>query len=368
MMKQPRIKVGIHTKGRAETETLPSGMTRIKNAVIGIGFHWERVFPLMVKGEILAGEQRESTIGLIVGIDAEDYLRSVVSSEMAPTAPEEYLKAHAIISRSWLLGKVSGCHAGGGEGKEYLTERITDWADTSDHDGFHVCNDDHCQRFQGEECVARRASEAVEATRGIVLADRGGGIADARFSKCCGGRTEIFSTCWQNEDLPYLKSFPDPYCLRAPEMSGEVLATVMKDYDRDSTPDFLHWQTVVGPELIKRRLKEIYGRDIGEIRKIEPVSYGPSGRILRLKLYGSSGVLSIGKELAVRRMLSDSHLLSSAFTIEERDGKFHLTGRGWGHGVGLCQIGAAVMALEGKSAGEILQFYYPETKLVKLYD
>lgn len=355
--------LGVHTQGEPEVSQLGDGRIGIKNALIGRGFHWERVYPLSMRAEVVSGDTDESGIGLVVRIGVEDYLKSVVSSEMSGSAPDEYIKAHAIISRSWFLGKISGVHEYSSEGKNTCGDYITDWADTADHRGFHVCNDDHCQRFQGDSVITAKAERAVEATAGVVLADSEGNVIDARFSKCCGGITELFSTCWQNVDYDYLTSFNDPYCRNIASMRKSVLSTVMKDYDIDSTPLMFGWKQRVSPQLIERRLKVLYGVEAGAVTDMEAISRGPSGRISRLLLKCSDRNIIVGKELVIRRLLSESHLLSSAFTIEKDSEGFILTGNGWGHGVGLCQIGAAVMALKGMTAEEILKFYYPNTHL-----
>lgn len=366
MNKLQSLLLGVHTQGEPEVSQLEDGRIRIENALIGRGFHWERVYPLSMRAQVVPSESYEPRIGLVVRIGVEDYLKSVVSSEMSGYAPDEYIKAHAIISRSWLLGKIIGTHEHSSEGKSVCNDEITDWADTADHHGFHVCNDDHCQRFQGDSAITVNAERAVEDTAGLVLADSKGNVIDARFSKCCGGITELFSTCWQNVDYDYLASFHDPYCREITSMRKSVLSTVMKDYDIDSTPVMFGWKQRVSPQLIQRRLKALYGIEAGRVTDMEAVTRGPSGRISRLLLKCSGRNIIVGKELVIRRLLSESHLLSSAFTIEKDSDGFILTGNGWGHGVGLCQTGAAVMALKGMTAEEILKFYYPNTHL-KIY-
>lgn len=366
-MNQPQsLLLGIHTQGSPEVSQLGDGRIRIENALIGSGFHWERVYPLSMRAEVVSYGADEPGIGLVVRIGVEDYLKSVVSSEMSGNAPDEYIKAHAIISRSWLLGKISGAHEHSSEGKVIHGDEITDWADTADHTGFHVCNDDHCQRFQGDDAITAKAERAVESTAGLILADSDGNVIDARFSKCCGGVTELFSTCWQNIDYDFLASFRDPYCSEIASMRKDVLSTVMKEYDMDSTPVMFGWKQRVTPQLIERRLNELYGIKAGTVTDMVAISRGPSGRISRLLLKCSERDITVGKELVIRRLLSESHLLSSNFTIEKSSDGFILTGNGWGHGAGLCQTGAAVMALKGMTAEEILKFYYPNTYL-KVY-
>ena len=301
---------------------------------IGIDFHWERKITRKFAGRlsfIVEGDH----IRAVNSIGVEDYLLSVISSEMHADAPLEFLKAHAIISRSWLMNNLHS------------------------HEGFDVCADDHCQRYQGlDGAVGSAVRDAVDQTWGQLL-KYGGEICDARYSKCCGGRTELFSTCWEDRDLPYLPSVPDEYCAGA---TAEVLGKVLNDYDLD-TRDYYRWEVrYTRPELSSLAARRT-GVDFGEIQALEPVETGPSGRIKRLRITGTGRTEVIGKELAIRHALSASHLKSSAFTVEWRGDECILHGRGWGHGVGLCQIGAAVMASRGFTCGQILSHYYPGTAI-----
>lgn len=348
------IRIGILTRGKARM----AGHT-VLNALMGNGFHWSRVYPLLLPPESMV----VSSDPLVVEMPVEAYLRSVVASEMNPNAPIEFLRAHAIVSRSWVMGKILRLHAEGTDGQILTPDEICTWADTASHNFFDVCNDDHCQRFQGQQPLADTLRHALESTAGMVLADSLGNVIDARFSKCCGGRTELFSTCWQNVDYQYLPSIPDPWCNPA-HMAPGFLSTVLKDYDISTTPDYYEWEERVEAEEIRERLQSRFGRDVGSILSLEAEERGPSGRIKSLRITGSSGELVLGKELAVRRLLSRTHLYSSAFTIERSAQQFILHGRGWGHGVGLCQIGAAAMAQAGKTADEILSFYYPGSRIM----
>lgn len=374
-----KLRIGIHTAGAAEIMTGADSVT-IANAVMGAGFHWQRRFPLRLdrSANIIATDSpsvssSQTRIGAIAELDIEDYLRSVVSSEMNPEAPKEFIKAHAIMARSWAsrmkmhLNRKKGnnefrCESGAGK-------RIVRIFDSSDHDGFDLCNDDHCQRFQGIGVVTEKAARAVEDTRGLVLTDAESRVADCRYSKCCGGRSERFSICWQDVDMDYLQPVNDPWCdpERLPEeLRSALLKTVLKDYDRETASSYFRWRRFADSEGIQSRLREQYGEDIGEIKDIEPIARGDSGRISLLRLVGSEGSIEIGKELAVRMLLAPDCLLSSAFSIERSGSGFMLSGRGWGHGVGLCQIGAAGMALSGRTAEEILSFYFPNTRIAPL--
>ena len=250
--------------------------------------------------------------------------------------------------------------------------------DHSDHKLYDVCADDHCQRYQGiTRQVSPLVEEAIQTTRGIVLTDADGKICDARFSKCCGGHTELFSTCWQDIDFDYLRDVDDPYCSPSfietlPGGLQAVLGQVLNNYDQQ-TVDFHDWQVEYTQQELSELLEEKLSMGVGRILHLLPVERGASGRIKLLKIVGSEKTVEIGKELLIRKALSKSHLYSSWFDVEEiqssaDDSKhFLLKGHGWGHGVGLCQIGAAAMALKGFSAEEILAHYYPGARLSTLY-
>lgn len=331
---------------------------------IGRNFHWDSKRTMRYGGIIQLMRNAGHTM-LLNMLKAEQYLRSVVGSEMNPDAPTEFVKAHAVIARSWLMRMLTS--------KRRMMPAKSDnplmsWTTSSAHTAYDVCPDDHCQRYQGLDAITASSKAAVEATRGLILVDEHDEIADTRYSKCCGGNTELFSTCWENEDYPYLTSVEDPYC--HPDRLTDALAKhsfLLKDYDA-ATDKYYEWEAVVSEELIRENLRERFNTDIGKITHLTPLRCGPSGRIYQLEVSGTSGSIIIGKELSIRRLLSDTHLLSSAFTIKQRPGLFILKGRGWGHGVGLCQIGAAVMAVEGKTCQEILEYYYPNTRLSKIYE
>lgn len=366
-MQEPEIKVLITGTNRDTKVTdLSSGMHEL-TARIGSDFHWAREMTMR-----FAGKMERTDHGIVNVIPAESYLESVISSEMNSKAPKEFLKAHAIISRSWLHGKLQHSHHQEDTGKICTQDYIVGWDDTAQHDigrnGCHICNDDHCQRYQG--ITDGLATDIVNETRGVVLTDSNGSIIDARFSKCCGGHTELFETCWQDTHPETLEAFPDPYCdlsTLSSDKRKQLMDNSFRAYDAETT-DFYRWETVVPKSLITRRIKELFNRDLGEIFLLAPKHRGPSGRIDLLEISGTKGTLTVGKELYIRRILSESHLLSSAFEVASSSKEaFHLVGRGWGHGVGLCQIGAARMALDGFTAEEILSFYYPGSKLTKQY-
>lgn len=347
-----KVKVEILTDGQARISGL-----RLENALMGRGFHWQRVYALELPEDAVV----LSLTPLVVEMPIESYLRSVVASEMNPQAPAEFLKAHAVVSRSWVAGKIEGRHIDTEvpDGGRNCGE-IREWEDTAAHVGFHVCNDDHCQRFQGVRPLAAQVRRALCETEGLVLTDADGRVADARFSKCCGGITERFSTCWQDVDYSYLSSVHDPWCDPA-HLSSALLGRILKGYDVGT--DFYRWKRTVRTDGIERRLRERFNRSVGRVTALEALDRGMSGRIFRLKIIGTEGELTIGKELTIRRLLDDTCLLSSAFDIEKVKDGFLLRGRGWGHGVGMCQIGAAAMAAAGYGFREILQFYYPGTQL-----
>lgn len=366
------IKVGVPTQGyprlRREKEII-----RLDNMLIGKDFHWQKELSVLLPGRVeLIDRSADSSVVIDEGytilnyVPLETYLESVVGSEMNPEAPSEFLKAQAIISRSWAVGKILGNHPEDNEGKVNSEDCLIGWDDTSAHHGFHVCSDDHCQRYQGLRPLADEVASAIRETAGIVLKDPDGNIVDARFSKCCGGITELFSTCWQDREMPGLKSFKDPWC----DTSGipeDALSKFLKNYDL-STGGGFRWKTCISKDDIRKNLFTKFGRDVGKILSLKPISRGSSGRIKILRITGDKGELLLGKELWIRRLLSPTHLYSSAIEIEDMGEKIQIKGRGWGHGVGLCQIGAANMALNGYSCQEILKFYYPGVVLTHFPD
>lgn len=358
----------------------------LEQVTIGKEFHWQQQEDQVFRGSlhIIAREGELHAINLI---PVEQYLESVISSEMSSTNSLELLKAHAVISRSWVLrqlkdGKENAkvCEVKD-KGDEIINTAeqpslIRIW-DHSDHRLYDVCADDHCQRYQG---ITRAASplvkQAIEETRGLVLTDEQGNICDARFSKCCGGKTELFSTCWQDEDYSYLQSVEDPYCdpsfiATLPGGLDGVLSQVLNNYDQ-KTIDFHDWKVCYSQAELSALVEKKLQLQLGTVLALEPCERGASGRLKTLRIVGSEKTVVIGKELLIRKALSESHLYSSWFDVEtskEVDGQtlFTLKGKGWGHGVGLCQIGAAAMALKGFKAEEILEHYYPGAKLTKKY-
>ncbi|MCQ2177011.1 MAG: DUF4922 domain-containing protein [Bacteroidales bacterium] len=305
---------------------------------IGIDFHWQRKTDQKFAGALRFIVENDR-ITAINRIGMEDYLLSVISSEMKASCPLESLKAHAVISRSWLLARVNERESG---------------CDSMPHANFDVCADDHCQRYQGLTMATGNAvRQAIDETWGKVLR-YGGDLCDTRYSKCCGGRTELFSTCWEDRDYPYLRSVVDPFCDCDDDT---VLSTVLNDYDLQ-TRDFHDWEVRYSREEISKLFRERTGTDLGTIQELVPQQRGESGRIKYLLVKGTAGETVIGKELAIRRALSPSHLKSSAFEVLWEGDTLILRGKGWGHGVGLCQIGAAVMASKGYTYEQILKHYY----------
>lgn len=369
----------------------------IYGVTIGIGFHWEQEKRLTYAGDLTFLATPDGKITAINELSVERYLESVVSSEMNDDAPREFLRAHAIASRSWLVAmlerKGKSPQAGGYEqGDVHREKEVIRWYDREDHDLFDVCADDHCQRYQGiSDRTGGNAAGAVRETRGVFLI-YGGRICDARYHKACGGMTEDYSTCWEEKDVPYLSHVSDavrPFAPVRTEKDAErwimsapdswcnvkdtaLLEKILPDYDRQ-TVDFLRWRVEYRREELEEIIRAKSGIDFGTLHAIVPLQRGPSGRISRLRIEGTKAKAIVGKELEIRRWLSPSHLYSSAFIVEvKRDMSnaptgFVLIGAGWGHGVGLCQIGAAAMASRGFSAEEILLHYFKGAALVKRY-
>lgn len=371
----------------------------LHGVTIGVDFHWERKEDQVFRGSLrLIAEGDKITAVNIVSV--EDYLISVISSEMKATSSEEFLKAHAVTSRSWLLAQISKSQSLKSPGKKYNSftstgEEIIKWYDREDHENFDVCADDHCQRYQGiTRASAPAVVKVINDTYGEVLT-YGGAICDARYYKCCGGVTEIFENTWEPENHPYLQGlidnprppqrfntdlsdeknarewilgFPDAFCNTSDK---QVLSQVLNDYDQE-TNDFFRWKVVYTQEELGSLVRERSGIDFGIIAGFTPLERGPSGRISRLRIEGSKKSLIIGKELEIRKTLSKSHLYSSCFVVdreEDSDGiRFVLHGAGWGHGVGLCQIGAAMMGARGSSYRDILMHYFRGAGFEKLYN
>ena len=356
----------------------------LNDVTIGVNFHWERQETQVFEGTLRIVVEADKIVA-INELPVEHYLTSVISSEMSATASKEFLKAHAVISRSWLLAQMEKRrkHENGDDSFFSFIKKedeIIRWYDREDHTIFDVCADDHCQRYQGiTKASDPHVAEAIAETRGQVLA-YGDEICDARFHKCCGGETEEFQYCWEDTPKPYLVSFHDPYCNTTDK---QILSRALNDYDQE-TPDFYRWTVEYTQEQLSELVSRKLNIDFGEITDLIPLDRGKSGRIWRLKIVGTKKTLTIGKELEIRRALSETHLLSSAFEVDlmgtvlressSQDSRrtvpvsFRLHGKGWGHGVGLCQVGAAVMGEQGKTYEEILLFYYRNAEIHKLYE
>lgn len=372
----------------------PSSTTNsfdLLDVVIGIHFHWERKETQRFNGSLkfIVIDDEVQAINIV---PTEDYLTSVISSEMSATSSLELLKAHAVISRSWLLNKLENKETESHAASMVVTdERIIRWYDHQDHLLFDVCADDHCQRYQGITKASTQAvREAIKATFGEVLT-YDGKICDARFYKACGGATELFENCWEEVHHPYLLPVADAAKEALPDLTQEtvarewilsspkaycnthdktILSQVLNNYDQE-TPDFYRWKVDYTQAELSALVKEKTGIDFGKIIDLVPLKRGASARIIELKIVGEKRTMVVGKELEIRKALSSSHLYSSAFVVEkeEREGIHHfvLRGAGWGHGVGLCQIGAAVMASQGIDYRSILSHYYPHSSLTKRY-
>ena len=368
------------------------------DVTIGINFHWERQETQSFIGtlKLVVYEGKITAINIL---PAEDYLTSVISSEMNATSSLEFLKAHAVVSRSWLLAQIEKRKAMSKKQGDFFSFVKTDteyirWYDREDHTIFDVCADDHCQRYQGiTKATNQSVAEAVKATRGQVMMYKNS-ICDARFSKCCGGITEEFDTCWENKKYPYLtavrddkndtampdltieeeadkwiRSTPDSFCNTHDK---HIISQILNNYDQETT-NFYRWKVRYTQEEIAELIRTNTKCDYGQIIDLIPVERGKSGRISKLKIVGTLKTLIIGKELEIRRTLSDTHLFSSSFVVDKGPQQddvpawFELTGAGWGHGVGLCQIGAAVMGEKGYNYNDILLHYYKDADIRKLY-
>ena len=371
----------------------------LEDVTIGVNFHWERKEAQTFLGKLRFIVQ-DNNICAINELPVETYLTSVISSEMRATSSLELLKAHAVISRSWLLAQMEQRKAENNNVEKQpsffkTNEEIVRWYDREDHKRFDVCADDHCQRYQGiTKAANKHVVEAIQQTAGEILTSHGE-ICDARYSKCCGGAVEEFQYCWENIKKPYLQALPDtlPDTTPLPDLTDEavarqwilsspdafcnttdqkVLSQVLNDFDQETT-DFYRWSQTYSQAELKQLLEEKLEVQFGDIIDLVPLSRGKSGRIYRLKIVGKERTLIIGKELEIRRALSKSHLYSSAFIVEKadiKDGvpqKFIIKGAGWGHGVGLCQIGAAMMGKQGYRYEEILLHYYKGAEITKAY-
>ncbi|HEY9542326.1 SpoIID/LytB domain-containing protein [Prevotella sp.] len=371
----------------------------LTDVTIGVNFHWQRKETQTFTGRLHLIIDHDK-IFAVNELPVEDYLESVISSEMSATSSLELLKAHAVISRSWLLAQMAKrtqIDEGHVQSASCIqdNERLIRWYDREDHTLFDVCADDHCQRYQGiTKETSPHVAQAIAATRGRILTYENE-ICDARFSKSCGGMVEEFQYCWENIRKPYLAKLRDltPCEPSQPDLTIEtnaeewirtapkafcnttdkhILSQVLNDYDQETT-DFYRWTVDYTQDELRRLILEKLGIDFGEITDLIPVERGVSGRLCQLKIVGTLKTLIIGKELEIRRTLSPTHLYSSAFVIDKFDvnngipQRFRLTGAGWGHGVGLCQIGAAVMGEKGFLYDEILLHYYPGAAIEEAY-
>ena len=373
----------------------------LSDVTIGVNFHWERKETQTFLGTLRFVVESDK-ICAINELPVEKYLESVISSEMSATSSLELLKAHAVISRSWLLAQMKKRRDVAESGNNFFSftkkeDMLIRWYDREDHTIFDVCADDHCQRYQGiTKETSPHVAEAIRQTKGQVLLD-GDEICDARFSKCCGGVTEEFQYCWEDTPKNYLTAVRDIALgieSSLPNLANEeeaekwirfnppafcntqdkrILSQVLNDYDQE-TVDFYRWKVTLTQEKLQQLIADRLKMDFGSILDMKSVERGTSGRISKLQIIGTEKTFTIGKELEIRRTLSDSHLLSSAFIVDKYDideqgvpQRFELIGAGWGHGVGLCQIGAAVMGEEGYLYDAILLHYYQGAEIKKLY-
>lgn len=371
----------------------------VRDVIIGIDFHWEQKQDQCFQGALRLKLRADGRLVVINDIAVEAYLTSVISSEMSAMADAELLKAHSVISRSWLLAQMAEWKRPRVKSEpkiEFVNgeRQLIRWYDQESHTDFDVCADDHCQRYQGvTKATSPMVFAAIQETFGQVLT-YGGELCDARFSKSCGGMTESFEAAWADEKIPYLavsydgEAFPQKFKLPLTDEANaenwirlsppafcnttdaKVLGKILPDFDQ-ATRDFYRWRVTLEQSELQALLRRKLGIEFGAIRNLEPVERAASGRLVKLRIVGERETLIIGKELEIRRALSPSHLYSSAFVVET-DGEdaprhFTLTGAGWGHGVGLCQIGAALMAECGFSFAQILEHYYRGASLHTLY-
>ena len=363
----------------------------LTEVTIGVNFHWERKENQRFMGSIKIIDEGEHLTAINI-ISMEDYLFSVISSEMNAESPMELLKSHAVISRSWLISQKEKAEFV--KDKNYKSTFETEqetikWYDREEHKNFDVCADDHCQRYHGiTKVTTPQVKQALEETFGEVLV-YDGKICDTRFSKCCGGVTELFENTWEADNAhEYLQSISDSkkplkpmdltseigarrWILSPPKVfcntkDKKILASILTNYDNE-TQDFFRWKVEFTTQTLSELVVRKTGIDFGTIKEIIPIERGKSGRIIRIKIVGTKSTHIIGKELFIRKAFSESHLYSSAFIVEKQADGFIFYGAGWGHGVGLCQIGAAVMASEGYNYKQILEHYFIGSSLEKLY-
>lgn len=362
----------------------PDDSFSLMDVVIGVNFHWQRLETQTFRGSLrlLADGGK---IWAVNDLPVEDYLESVISSEMSARSSLPLLMAHAVISRSWLMSQIDGNTAPNTQASH--GDAFIRWYDHTDHTLFDVCADDHCQRYQGiTKETSPNVAEAIRRTRGELLT-YGDEICDARFSKCCGGAMEEFQYCWDDTPKPYLKGIGDTPEETIPDLTVEenarqwilsspksfcnttdkrILSQVLNDYDQETT-DFYRWRVSYTQEELSKLVEKKLGAGLGTITDMRPLKRGTSGRICELRITGTKKTIVVGKELEIRRALSESHLYSSAFVVEKQGDTFTLIGAGWGHGVGLCQIGAAVMGDKGYAYDEILRHYYPGAEIEKAW-
>ncbi len=390
----------LHAEVLLQAEDIHNSSFELKDVVIGVNFHWERKENQQFQGHLKMIVENDMITAINI-VSLEDYLMSVISSEMSATSSEELLKAHAVISRSWLLAQIEKnktlvTSKDGYETSFETGSEIVRWWDREDHINFDVCADDHCQRYQGiTKQSTPLVADLVKETSGQIMMFNGS-ICDTRFSKCCGGFIETFENVWEPTPHPYLlgkadsknitfvtpdltnedeavewiKSSPIAFCNTK---DAKVLKQVLNDYDQE-TSDFYRWKVSYSQDELSELILKRSGIDYGQILELIPIERGTSGRIISLKIIGTNQIMTIGKELEIRRTLSESHLYSSAFVVEtseeDEEGipcKFTLYGAGWGHGVGLCQIGAAMMAEKGFIYSDILEHYYPGARIENRY-
>ena len=394
IMSAPEIQYELHGSFESDAEGAEfrplssDSYFTLKDVTIGVDFHWQRKENQSFLGKLKLKKSGDLTLALNI-VPVEDYLTSVISSEMSADASLELLKAHAVISRSWVLAQI--CHKASASGHVDMLdtpEERVKWYDHDDHVDFDVCADDHCQRYQGITRASRaQVRSAILSTWGEVLL-YGDELCDARFSKCCGGAFEEFQYCWEPRRHDYLVAArdavdgaplpdltveanarewilgrPDAFCS---DVDESILAQVLNNYDRE-TVNFYRWIVDYDVDELSEIVRERSGIDFGEIRDLVPLARGTSGRIYRLKIVGSKRTMIVGKELEIRKWLSRSHLYSSAFMVERTLHGFRLHGAGWGHGVGLCQIGAAVMGERGFNYRQILSHYFKDAEIRSIY-
>lgn len=394
IMSAPEIQYELHGPFEADDEGAEfrplssDSYFTLKDVTIGVDFHWQRKEDQSFLGNLKLKKSGDLTLALNI-VPVEDYLTSVISSEMSADASLELLKAHAVISRSWVLAQIRHKASASGHVDMLDTpEERVKWYDHDDHVDFDVCADDHCQRYQGITRASRaQVRSAILSTWGEVLM-HGDELCDARFSKCCGGAFEEFQYCWEPRRHDYLLAAcdavdgaplpdltveanarewilgrPDAFCS---DVDESILAQVLNNYDRE-TVDFYRWTVDYDVDELSAIVRERSGIDFGEIRDLVPLARGTSGRIYRLKIIGSKRTMIVGKELEIRKWLSRSHLYSSAFVVERTLHGFRLHGAGWGHGVGLCQIGGAVMGERGFNYRQILSHYFKDAEIRSIY-